>query len=120
MTIPPRITPEIRGDLCIIHMAGEVDVTALPELESVAKPILENADIKNFVLDFKELLFIDSKIVGFMAYLYTTLMHSHRKLIFAAANETVNDILTLVGLTGIIPSFASVDEVISKLASSLI
>jgi anti-anti-sigma factor len=118
MSIPPKITPETRGDICIIHMAGEVDAISLPQLESAAKPMLGNANIKNFVLDFKELLFIDSKVVGYMAYLYTTLTRSRRKLIFSGANGAVNDILTLVGLTGAVQTFATDDEAINQLAIS--
>jgi len=109
----PKITPEARGNTYIIHLEGEIDVAALPQLESAMKPLVENVSINVFVLDCANLMFIDSKVVGYMAYLYTTLSHAQRKLMFAATNETINDILTLVGLTSIIPSFATVDKALT-------
>jgi anti-anti-sigma factor len=112
-----QITPEAKENTYIIHLSGEIDITNLPEFESVMKPLLQNTNIQNFILDFNGLMFIDSKVVGYLAYLHTTLTHSKRKLIFSATNETINDILTLVGLTTIVPQFATVDEAFNSLTA---
>ena len=112
------ITPEAKGNAYIIHMAGEIDISNLPDLEGAMKPLLDNKDIKAFILDCSELMFIDSKVVGYFAYLHTTLSHSERKLMIAAPNETVKDILTLVGLHTIVPHFATIDEAVNQLSSS--
>ena len=100
---------------CSIHMSGEVDINNLDELEKAVAPMIEKKSIKAFVIDCSNLEFIDSKIVGYIAYLHTTLNHSGRTLTIANTNETINDILTLVGLTTIIPAFESVDEAIQSL-----
>lgn len=115
MFTEPKITSEAKGNTYIIHLTGEIDVTILPQLEAAIKPLLADTNIQAFILDCANLMFIDSKVVGYMAYLYTTLTHSQRKFMFAAQNETVNDILTLVGLTSIVSSFKTVDEALSNI-----
>ena len=116
MSVPARITSEAVGDnLYLIHLSGEVDINSLSDLENTAKPILVKQNVKGIILDCKELTFIDSKIVGFMAYLYTNLSKAGRKLAITGMNETINDILTLVGLTAIVPSFSSVDQALNQL-----
>ena len=119
MLTPAQITSEaIKNNLYVIHLSGEIDINSLPDLENTVKPIIEKEDIQGIVLDCKELTFIDSKIVGFIAYLYTNLSNAKRKLIITGANETINDILTLVGLTAIVPNFSSIDEAINQLTPS--
>ena len=100
---------------CLIHLSGEVDINNLDELEKAVAPMIEKKSIKAFVIDCSDLKFIDSKIVGYIAYLHTTLNRSGRKLAIANTNETINDILILVGLTTIIPVFDSAEEAIQSL-----
>jgi len=116
MPAPAQITSEaVQNNLYVIHLSGEVDINYFSDLENTAKPILEKENIQGIILDCKELTFIDSKIVGFIAYLYTNLSKTGRKLVITGANETINDILTLVGLTAIVPSFPSVDQALDQL-----
>ena len=115
MTVHAEITAEAKGNICLVHLNGEIDVSYLPDLENVVKPLLENAYYQAFVLDCENLLFIDSKIVGFMAYLYTTLTKNNRKLFIADTNETINDILTLVGLKTLIPYYDSAEEALKNI-----
>ncbi|MBU0578346.1 anti-sigma factor antagonist [Patescibacteria group bacterium] len=115
MPIVAQIKAElIENTYYVIHMTGEIDVNQLPVLESITKPLLEENNVKGFVINCSELTFIDSKIVGYIAYLYTTLTHSNKKLLIAGANDTINDILTLVGLNAIITFFPTVDEAIQS------
>jgi anti-anti-sigma factor len=115
MPTAAKITSEAKGNAYVIHLEGEIDVSILSQMETAIKPLLADINIQAFILDCKNLMFIDSKVVGYMAYLYTTLTHSQRKFMFAAPNETVNDILTLVGLTSIVSSFKTVDEALSNI-----
>lgn len=110
-----KITTEAKDNAYIVHMVGEIDISNLSDLESVIKPIIDNADAKALILDCTGLMFIDSKVVGYIAYLSTTFGHSERKLLIASANETINDILTLVGLTTIVQQFTTVDEALANI-----
>lgn len=103
----------------VIHLAGEVDVNRLSELEKAVTPLLNQATVKILILDCDGLEFIDSKVVGYIAYLHTTLSKSQRQLAVAHVNETINDILTLVGLNAIIPFYDSVEVAIETLKPKL-
>lgn len=115
MAIHGEITTEAKGNVCIVHLKGEIDVSYLPELESNVKPLLENVNYAAIILDCENLIFIDSKIVGFIAYLYTNLMKASRKLAIVDINETIDDILTLVGLKTLIPYYDSVEKALNNI-----
>lgn len=112
-----KITTEIKNNSYVVHMTGEIDISNLSYLESSIKPSIDNMSIEAIVLDCKDLMFIDSKVVGYFAYLYKTFSNSNRKIIIVSANETINDILTLVGLTAIIPQFTTIEEYFQNLTT---
>jgi anti-anti-sigma factor len=114
MAVHGEITTEARGSASIVHLKGEIDVSYLPELESNARPLLENASYTTIIFDCENLLFIDSKIVGFTAYMYTSLTKSGRRLVITHINETINDILTLVGLKALIPYYNTLEEALNN------
>ena len=86
-----------------INMIGEMDVNRLPEFEEEAKKVLQKPEISQVILNMERMSFMDSKTIGYIAYLYTTLKRTNRKLIISKPNENIIDILTLVGLNQIIP-----------------
>ena len=109
--IETRIEKE---NICVVHITGEVDSDNLSELEGILKPIIEDLKIKKIIFDCVDLEFIDSKVIGYVAYLHTTLSHNDRHIAFAGANETINDILMLVGLTSIIEQFNNINEALNN------
>jgi len=118
MATNAQITTETKNNAYIVHISGEIDISNLSSLESIIKPIIDDTNIKAIVLDCKNLMFIDSKVVGYFAYIYTALNHSNRKIMIVAANEIINDILTLVGLTAIIPQFTTIEESLQNLTTA--
>ena len=94
---------------CVIHLIGEFDADNLSALEDTIESIVDKKEIKKIILNGDGLLFIDSKVVGCIAHLYTTLLRSNRILLVAHLNETINDIFTLVGLNNIIKQFKTLD-----------
>ena len=115
MPTTAQISSEKVENAYVIHMSGEVDVSNLPELEGIVNPLVQDTSATVFILDAEGLEFIDSKVVGYMAYLYTTLSKAGRKIVFAQTNSTINDILTLVGLTNIVSSYPTIDEALHSL-----
>ncbi len=98
----------------IVHLSGEMDETNLPELEQAIAPLAEDATVKNVIFDFNGLEFINSKVIGYFASVYSTTKRVGHELIFANANETIMDILALVGLTEIVPNFNTLEEAINS------
>ena len=115
MSTVAQISQELKGTTYVIHMIGEIDVSNLPELEGTVNPLASDTSANSFILDCNGLEFIDSKVVGYMAYLYSTLSRSQKKLMIVGANSTISDILTLVGLNSIIPIFPTTEEALKSL-----
>ena len=93
----------------VIHVAGELDETNLPQFEGAITPLMEDPTVKVFIFNFMELRFMNSKVIGYFAYLYTTLSKDKRRIIFASYNQTIHDILTLVGLDKLVESAPTLD-----------
>jgi len=100
---------EGNGTVKVIHVAGELDETNLPQFEAAITPLMEDPTVKVFIFNFMELRFINSKVIGYFAYLYTTLSKDKRRIIFASYNQTIHDILTLVGLDKLVESAPTLD-----------
>ena len=98
----------------VIHVAGELDETNLPQFEAAIAPLMEDPSVKVFIFNFMELKFMNSKVIGYFAYLYTTLNKDKRRIIFASYNQTIHDILTLVGLDKLVESAATLDIAIQE------
>ena len=103
-------TPAVQGDYAIFPLVGELDETHLDGLNQAINPLLQNSEVKKLILDCSKLVFINSKIIGFLVGLHTHLSKEFRRLIIAAPNQAVMDVIQLVGLTAIIPVTTSVEE----------
>lgn len=106
----PLIQAKIEGDYAIFPLVGELDETHLDWLNQSVDPVLNNPQVKKLILDCTQLEFINSKIVGFLVGLHTHLSKEARRLVIAAPNQAVMDVIQLVGLTAIIPVVTSVEE----------
>lgn len=99
----------------IIHLKGEIDENNLPELEGFLGPLVADEINKIFIFRMAELEFMNSKVIGYLSNLHNQLTSAGRKLIFAEYNETINDIITLVGMDQIVEHFPTTQEAIHSL-----
>lgn len=106
----PLLPMVVQENYAVVVLAGELDETHLDWLNQSMEPVLSNPAIKKVILDCTQLLFINSKIVGFLVGLHTHLSKEGRNLIIANPQQAVMDVIQLVGLTAIIPVMTSVDE----------
>ncbi len=98
----------------VVHVTGELDETNLPNFEEVVTPLALDEKVKVLVFNFMGLQFMNSKVIGYFAYLYTTMSRSQRKIIFACYNTTIRDIMMLVGLDKLVDSEATLEGAIQK------
>lgn len=100
----------------VAHLSGEADASNLNQLEALGQTFQKKSGAKLLVFDCHSLRFIDSKTVGFFAYLHSTLKRSGRTFALAGLDETVQDILNLVGLLAILPHFSTSEEALHSLS----
>lgn len=109
----PLIPALVQENYALLPLRGELDETHLDLLNRSVDPLLQNPEIKKLILDCTQLTFINSKIIGFLVGLHTHLSKEGRHLIIANPQQTVMDVIQLVGLTAIIPVLTSVQEAIT-------
>ncbi len=113
ITIQDAGTPNAK----VVALSGELDESNLDQIRTQLDPVLTDVSITKVLLDLTGLQFINSKGIGYIVSVHTHLSKDQRVLSMAAANEAVMDVISLVGLTSIIPYFATMDEALSSLNS---
>ncbi len=94
----------------VVHLSGDLDEMNIEILQKTVDPFLEDLGLKTLIFDFSGLRFINSKGIGYLVSVHTHLSKDARVLMIISASEAVMDVISLVGLTSIIPYFETLDE----------
>ena len=106
---------EEHSDLKKISLSGQIDESNLADISSQIDEATKMAEVKIFILDLKNLEFINSKVIGYIASLHSRLDTEGRRIIFMKATDEILEILDLVGLINLIPNFESVEDILSAI-----
>ncbi len=98
----------------VLHLTGELDEVSMEQLKTQLDPLLADASVLKFIFDLTDLEFINSKGIGYIVSVHTHLSKDGRTMMLANANQEVMDVISLVGLTNIIPYHATLDEALGK------
>lgn len=97
--------------LKLIRIIGQLDESNVDEqAKSVYALIEATPQGLNLVFDFTGLEYMNSKSIGYLTDWYSKVSANGGKVVIAAARENILDILQVVGLTQLIPAFATLDE----------
>jgi len=110
MTFSADIVDSKDKSVRVVTLHGELDESVLDSLKVSIDPFLNDSACARLIFDLSDLEFVNSKGIGFIVSIHTHLSKDHRKLVLVAAQEAVMDVITLVGLTSILPYFATLDE----------
>ena len=105
-----EITDGKSANIKVVHLTGELDEVTVEEVRKYVDPLLADTNVHQLIFDFTNLKFINSKGIGYLVSVHTHLTKNGRSLIMAAAAESVMDVISLVGLTNIIPYYATLEE----------
>ena len=97
----------------VIGLEGEMDEPSLQDIKLNIDPILNDLAVTRVIFDLKDLSYINSKGIGYLVAVHTHLSKNKRKLILCSAQEPVIDVMSLVGLTSIIPHHETLEEALS-------
>ena len=98
---------------------GQIDESNLPEASSKLDIIVADTETRYILLNFKALEFINSKVIGYLASLYSDASEKGKKVMIVEANEGIMDILSLVGLTTIIDYYPTLEEAIEVVKTDM-
>lgn len=103
----------------VLVFKGQMDESNLQEASSRLDAIVADNETRYILLNFKELEFINSKVIGYLASLYSNASEKGKKVVIVEANENIMDILSLVGLTTIIDHYPTLEEAIEVVRTDL-
>jgi anti-anti-sigma factor len=96
----------------IVRVAGDVDVQALALFRR-----LVNADTRLLVLDLRRVTFLDACGLDLLLRTQREALHADGCLRLVAPSRQVSRLLTLTGMDGQLPTFATLDEAVAAPAS---
>lgn len=98
--------PQVR----VIVINGTLDESNLDELKNKVDPLVVDQQISCLIFNCKDLKYMNSKIVGYFASTYSQMAEKGGKMIMAENNETISDIISMVGLNMIIEQAATMED----------
>lgn len=98
----------------LLTLVGQIDESNLAEFEAVVAPLVVDA-ATYLVFDLAKLEFINSKVIGFLAGTHSQLAEKEKVMVFIKANPHIFDIIELVGLTQIVPTFETEEAAIAAI-----
>lgn len=97
----------------VAHLKGELDEASVEILKKELDSVINDKKLSRLIFDFSHLEFINSKGIGFLVSVHTHLSKDGKTLALADGTEPVLDVLSLVGLTKIMPYYDSVEDALS-------
>lgn len=125
------VTTEVLGienfpSVKVLVLKGQVDESNLAEVSKILDAMVidpntkqVNQETKYILLHIKELEFINSKVIGYLASLYSSAAEHGKKIMLVEANESIMDILSLVGLTTIIDHYPTLEEAMEVIKTDM-
>jgi anti-anti-sigma factor len=99
----------------LVTFNGQLDETNVDEKAKTIYALIEQTPKNlNLLFDLENLVYMNSKGIGYLTDWYGKITEGGGKLIIAKARPNILDILDVVGLTQLIKCYSTVDE--AKLA----
>lgn len=111
ITVEDLVSTSADKKVKLVHFAGQLDESNVDDKAKEIYEIINKATGPLFLIfDYEKLEYMNSKSIGYLTDWYTKLSEKKGGIVIAGARPNIVDILQVVGLTQLIPSFGSVDE----------
>ncbi len=98
-----KVSAKLNRDNLYIYLEGEIDHSVADELRVELDGYIDKVNVKNVILDMKDLRFMDSTGVGLIMGRYKRLRQKNISLFISEPNEQIDKVLRVSGLYRIIP-----------------
>jgi anti-sigma B factor antagonist len=115
--IQPRIVVESFAKCTVITFTSEkiLEETEIAALEHSILPIVEQAKIPNFVLNFDNVKFLSSAVLGLLIRLSKKVYERKGQLKLCGINAKIFEIFKITRLDRVFDIFTDVDEAVGSL-----
>lgn len=113
----PRIGVDYRQDVTIISLTRKriLDSSDIEAIENSIIPVVEQARPINLVLDFSEVEFLSSAMLGVLIRISRRVYESNGKLAFCCINSKIFQIFKITRLNKIFDIYDNQDQAVSAL-----
>lgn len=94
----------------LVKFSGQLDETNIEAEAKKVYEVLDQGKSKNFIFDFSDLSYLNSKSIGYIADWQQKISQGGGKLVIFGAKENIFDILDVVGLTNLVDLVQNMDE----------
>ncbi len=95
----------------VLTLVGQIDESNVMSLvEKIYAVIATTTPGMGFIFDLENLLYMNSKSVGYMTDFYNQIKTRGGNMVLTKLQPNINDILTVIGLTRIIPVAQTLEE----------
>ncbi len=91
-----------KGSAVLVQLMGELDHHSAKEVKDQLELYLRDSNVKDLILDFEQLRFMDSSGIGVLIGRYNTLKKRNGQMAVVNVNKQVDKIMTISGLYRII------------------
>ena len=114
-----RVESERHGDLCLVRLQGEVDMSNVQEV-SVAIEGAPAHGARGIIVDLTDTTYLDSAGVGLLVRLAERLRSRRQDFsLLAPAGSRVRSVLELTGLGRVMPLHVSLEEALEQSPNGL-
>jgi anti-anti-sigma factor len=104
-----------KSQVRVVHVVGEIDEASLPEFKSELEKYLALEGVSIFIFYLRDLEFINSMVIGYLAGVFSKLRNEDKKMILAEGNEKILDIFELVGFLNLTEYHETLEQAIDSL-----
>ncbi len=111
LTVSDLISTTTGKSSKIFTFVGQIDESSvMPLVEKIYAVIKEATPGMGYIFDLENLLYMNSKSVGYMTDFYNQIKTRGGNMVLTKLQPNINDILSVIGLTRIIPVAQTLEE----------
>ena len=105
-----RVEVEHRGEVCLVHIRGEVDISNARELSAAVEAAIQNRTPR-IAIDLSETTYLDSAGVQLLFLLAERLqVRRHELRLIVPTESAIRAVLELTNLPKVVPVDSQLDE----------
>ena len=97
----------------IVHLIGELDHHSAQEVRHKIDDIIDKDAIKNLVLDFSSVTFMDSSGIGVVIGRYKRMSSKNGQIAITSINNSIKRVFELSGIFRIIKTYDKIEDALN-------
>ena len=94
----------------IVKLSWEIDDNNIDELKQIIEPILNDQQVRNLIINIKDLSYINSIVIWWFAWKISEFNKVWKHFVFSSPNEDIFEIIDAIWLSSIIETYESDEE----------